>query len=144
MMKEYAKTTFGTVTLDFIKQTPVWKHYADENGFIAREQFKNVLKACLYYLGFDDKHTKGYEKLDTAYVIRDHKDKTKGVRTVCYTFPVRQNFKYKGMYDNDILTGPVGENTKKVELSEFGKTFWDEIKTKRKKESSVSVDSQSQ
>lgn len=140
-MNEYKKTTWGTVSLEFVKQTPVWKHYADDNGFVAKEQFSRVLKAALYFLGFDDKHSKGYEKLDSSYVIRDHKDKTKGIRTICYTFPVRQDYKFKSIYDNkDIVTGPVGDNAKKVDLSSFGRTFWDELRVTKKKNKEASVD----
>lgn len=126
------KTLYGSVTIDFIKETPVWESYADEYNKVSNEDFPNVLKACLYYLGWDlDKS--GYQRLEGLTTVRDKTDKTKAVRTIVYSFPVRKNFSARKMYElNDIVKG-LALNTDKIELKLFGNSFWSENKSKKNK-----------
>jgi hypothetical protein len=133
MKKRYSneKTIYGSVTIDFIKETPVWKSYADENNKVAHEDFPNVLKACLYYLGWDNEKS-GYQRLDGLTTVRDKTDKTKGLKTIVYSFPVRKDFIARKMYENntDIIKGNA-PNADKFDLSSYGNSFWTNTKNKK-------------
>lgn len=125
-------TLWGSVSIEYLRATPVWKHYQDETGRIPHAMYKNVMKAVLYYLGMDIDNDHGFTQ--QKGFIRDQRDATKGIKTLIYTFPVRKDYRYKDIYLNsDILSGKAQDNIRGYNLSDYGTQYWCEGEHQRNK-----------
>lgn len=124
--KKKPKTTFVSVSLDVIQDTPIWKQYKKEDGTIPAHKFKQVLKAALYQLGFDINHSAGYKKVSGKVMLRDPNDLTKGTRSYIYKFPVRPDFKYRQKYESLGFIHYNKNNKNKEDLSSFGLSHYKE------------------
>lgn len=125
-------TLWGNVSLEFIKSTPIWKHYQDDFGRIPHSMYSGVLKSILQYLGMDLNSDHGFTQ--SKAFIRDNRNNTKGIKTILFTFPVRHNYHYKNMYINkDILSAPASDSIRSVDLSNYGTQYWCESEHQRNK-----------
>lgn len=96
-------TIWATVSMSTIKATPIWQKYSDDSGNISKDRHKHVLKAALVYLGYDEK-AGNYSREENVNIRSNEDRKFVYANTTLYTFPVRNNYAYKKMYQrNDII-----------------------------------------
>lgn len=96
-------TVWATVTMSTIESTPIWKEkLSQHNGKIPRDKYNSTLKAALVILGMSEEGNYSVEK---NINIRSNNDRqTVFVNTTLYTFPVRPDYPFKRVYqNNDIL-----------------------------------------
>lgn len=140
---KFKSTTFAAVTLDTLKQTPVWKQYSDEKGNVSPSKFENVLKAAMYSLGYDIDGENKYSKRVGEYVVRSSKDKTKGVVTEIYDFPIKDGHKFEMFFlTNSFVHVDSEHSTEFVDLAEHGLEYYEMTprkSDKREKEENVNT-----
>lgn len=96
------EVVWGSVTIETVKSTEVWKKNSDSSGTIPRENFENTLKLALVELGHDTQRS-GFIK-EFGVNIRSNGSKRVVFNTTVFRFPVRDSFKYKRAYErNEIL-----------------------------------------
>ncbi|QQV91831.1 hypothetical protein vBKpMFBKp34_234 [Klebsiella phage vB_KpM_FBKp34] len=130
--KDFKETTWGAVTEETIKNTETWKAYVDHNGNPTVKR-QNLISACLYTLGYDIDSEFKYKE-QRFVTVRSSEDNTKGIETSIFTFPVKRGHKLEHSFKNiPLLNFDVGQNTKKINLSEFGLEYYQTAKNKSKK-----------
>lgn len=120
-------TLWASVTIGFIRSTPVWEDYKDQEdsfGYLPSEIHTNVVEATLKYLGNDFNHFRGYQK--STQVVRYNHKPFVGIKTDVYTFPVRKDFEFKSIYTKGgTLTAP-DKYAESVDLESYGAAYFDE------------------
>lgn len=123
---KFKSTTLAAVTLDTIKQTPIWKQYSDASGNVSPAKQENVLKAALFSLGYDINGENKYSKRLGTYVVRSSKDKTKGVVTQIYDFPVKDGHPLEMFFlTNSFVHIDSEHSSELVDLSEHGLEYYE-------------------
>lgn len=117
----FKSTTWASVTLNTIKQTPIWKQYQDLNGSVPKDKYQNILTAAMIQLGYDNKGKNSFHKRPEKVMVRCSKNNLKGIYTEVYDFPVVPNHLLENFY---LVTGLVNfnmeENTEETNLAEYG------------------------
>lgn len=130
--KDFKETTWGAVTEETIKNTETWKAYVDQNGNPTVKR-QNLISACLYTLGYDIESEFKYKE-QRFVTVRSSADNTLGIETSIFTFPVKRGHKLEHSFKNiPLLNYDLGQNTKKIKLSEFGLEYYQTTKNKSKK-----------
>lgn len=130
--KDFKETTWGAVSEETIKNTETWKAYVDHNGNPTVKR-QNLISACLYTLGYDIDSEFKYKE-QRFVTVRSSADNTLGVETSIFTFPIKRGHKLEHSFKNiPLLNYDLGQNTKKIKLSEFGLEYYQTTKNKSKK-----------
>lgn len=130
--KDFKETTWGAVTEETIKNTETWKAYVDHDGNPTVKR-QNLISACLYALGYDIDSEFKYKE-QRFVTVRSSADNTLGIETSIFTFPVKRGHKLEHSFKNiPLLNYDLGQNTKKIKLSEFGLEYYQTTKNKSKK-----------
>ncbi len=96
-------TVWATVSMSTILATPIWKQEEEKyNGIIPSDKKNSVVKAALVMLGMPED---GHYTIERNVNIRSNNDKRIVLaNTQLYTFPVRSDYPFKRIYqNNDIL-----------------------------------------
>lgn len=118
-MKELNKTVWACVSIETVKGTDIWKKYQDKSGKIPRDKFSNVMKAALYEIGYDIDKGISYKKDSNVHIRSTNCGCISNqvlYKTTVYSFPVRENFKYKDKYN---LVDMVHLNTTNTDKSKY-------------------------
>lgn len=130
--KGFKETTWGACTEETLKNTEVWKKYIDANGAIKVKR-SNLISAALYSLGYDISSEFKYKE-QRFVTVRSNQDKTKGIETSIFTFPVKRGHKLEHHFKNiSLLNYDKEQTTEKIDLSEFGLEYYQTSKNKPKK-----------
>ncbi|ATI15813.1 hypothetical protein JR318_gp167 [Escherichia phage vB_vPM_PD06] len=117
-------TIWATVSMSTIKATPIWKEMAKKHGGkIPHEYHNTTLRAALVMLGMS---TDGHYTVERGVNIRSNNNRrVVFANTTLYTFPVRQDYKYKRIYQGvDILhfgeEDFTGWGSSHIKMEDFG------------------------
>lgn len=113
----HKNVVWAKVSIETIKQTPIWKESRDSKGKIPHQIFNEVLAKALIFLGHSPK-TGGYVK-DHNCNIRSNKSKELVYKTTLYTFPVQHNHKYSRAYEKNPILHYGNESFKGWGISHF-------------------------
>lgn len=132
----FTSTTLAAVTIDTLKNTPIWKKHVNAQGVIipvtnkegrtytAREE--DLVRAALYSLGYDDQAEGTYTKRPGNYVVRSSKDKTKGVTTQIFDFRVRKGHSMETFFmRNSFVHIDSEQNNSFIDLAEHGLEYYE-------------------
>lgn len=126
-MKELNQTVWASVTIDTIKATDIWKKYViNEKGEVPANKYNNILNAALYEIGYDIDKGSSYTKNKDVYVRSSNCGSVSNqvlYKTTIYSFPVRDNFKYKDKYLAVDMVHLHADNTEKenyIHIEDFG------------------------
>lgn len=121
--KNFKETTWGSVTLETIKNTEIWKKYCNNEGNPTIKRH-NLINAVLYTLGYDIESDFKYKE-QRFVTVRSHEDKTKGIETSVFTFPVKKGHKLEHTFkSSSLINYDVGQETVKIDLSTFGLDYF--------------------
>ena len=117
-------TVWATVSMSTIKSTPVWQEHQDATGKVPRSEYKETLRAALYFLGHDE-DSGGYTKEANVNIRSNMSRQAVIVNTTLFTFPVRTNYPYKRVYQKaDVLhfgdEGFAGWGISHIKMEDFG------------------------
>lgn len=132
-MAFFDKTVYGSVSMSVIKETDSWKKACDSVGRIPRGQFTVVVEQALYELGYDNsydpilKKKKRYTK-STFQNIRSGHNPRVVFNTTVFRFPVRDDFRFKGIYNKHDIVHFGNENftawkKSHTKLEDFGNSY---------------------
>lgn len=114
-------TTYGSVSLTTIKQTPAWKN-AEIDGKVPKEILNTVIKQALVSLGWDQ-DKEGYSK-EANTSIRSNLSKELIYIVDVYSFPVKDDCVFKILYEKESILHYGEETTtgknKHIKLKDFG------------------------
>jgi hypothetical protein len=132
----FTSTTLASVTIDTLKNTPIWKKHVNANGVIipvknsqghlytAREE--DLVRAALYALGYDEKAEQGFTKRRGTYVVRSSKDSTKGVVTQIYDFRVRKGHSMETFFmRNSFVHIDAEQSNEFIDLAGYGLEYYE-------------------
>lgn len=132
----FTSTTLAAVTIDTLKNTPIWKKHVNADGVIipvtnsegrtytAREE--HLIHAALRSLGYDDQSESTYTKRPGNYVVRSSRDKTKGVTTQIFDFRVRKGHSMETFFmRNSFVHIDSEQNNSFIDLAEHGLEYYE-------------------
>jgi len=132
----FTSTTLAAVSIDTLKNTPIWKKHVNEKGVIipvknaqgyeytAREE--DLVRAALHSLGYDDQAEGTYTKRPGTYVVRSSQDGTKGVVTQIYDFRVKKNHSMESFFmRNSFVHIDSKQSNEFVNLAEHGLEYYE-------------------
>lgn len=142
----FTSTTLAAVSIDTLKNTPIWKKHVDNNGkiipvknaaghsYTAREQ--DLVRAALYSLGYDDQADSGYSKRPGEYVVRSSKDKTKGVKTQVFDFRLKKGHPLETFFmQNSFVHIDTEQCNEFIDLAGYGLEYYEIVPRKPSKRS---------
>lgn len=136
-IQEFKSTTLAAVTLDTIRQTPIWQRYQDEKGNVDPSKEYNVISAALYSMGYDIEGESKFTKRRGSFVVRSSEDFTKGVITEIYDFRLRKDHPLETFFMNNNFVHIDSEHSSEfVELSEHGLEYYEISPRKSEKQDS--------
>lgn len=132
----FTSTTLAAVTLDTLKNTPIWKKHTNEKGdiipvknsqgilFTPREQ--DLIRASLYSLGYDEQGEGTYTKRPGDYVVRSSQDQTKGVKTQIFDFRLRKGHPLETFFlRNSFVHIDSKQSNEFIDLAEHGLEYYE-------------------
>lgn len=120
-MSLFNSSVYGSITLDLLKQTDIWKANVIKQGPKAGRVPSHILRAILDLCGFDLEHNTKKPFSSFKKTIRHFKEPTKGYETVIFNGRIKDTCSFKSLYSKtDIVTSDIISGDKLIKLQEFG------------------------
>jgi hypothetical protein len=120
-MSLFNNSVYGSITVDLLKQTDIWKHNEITAGPQKGRVPAHVLRSLLDLCGFDltSNHKKPFSSFKK--MIRHFKEPTKGYETVIFNGRIKDDCSFKSLYSKtDIVTSDIISGDKLIKLQDFG------------------------